>query len=159
MQTKPSATNGKPHSRPRSVLQLKGPAPERTMAASSILSRGTTSVTLQWENSSPWPNPHPNGLYTFPVSFGVDNDCQVDIEFFVSGMRLILKRAYHFHNGDQISYYNMGEFVDTVDTKVAVQKIKQYAQYVIDGYAQSGNLLHCPSFERMDDVDDNFNPL
>jgi hypothetical protein len=129
------------------------------MAASSILSRGTTSVTLQWENSSPWANPSPNDLYTFPVSFGVGDDCQADMEFFVSEMRLILKRVYHFHNGDQISYYNMGEFVETVDNKDAVQNIKQYAQYVIDGYAARGNLLHCPSFERMDDVDDNFNPL
>ena len=150
---------GKPHSRPRSVLQLRGPKRNAPMATSSILSRGTTAVTLQWENSSPWANPSPNGLYTFPVSFGEGDNCQADMEFFVNEVRLILKRVYHFHNGDQISYYNMGEFVETVDNKDAVQNIKQYAQYVIDGYAQSGNLLHCPMFERMDDVDDNFNPL
>ncbi len=132
------------------MLQLGGPAPERTMP--------TPSITLQWENSSPWANPHPNDLYTFPVSFAKGDDCKVDMEFFVSRMRLILKRVYHFHNGDQISYYNMGEFVETVDSE-AVQNIKRYAQYVIDGYAQSGNLIHCPTFERMDDVDDNFNPL
>ena len=86
-------------------------------------------------------------------------DDKVDVEFFVSKMRLILKSVYYLHSGKEIIYLNMGEFMDTLDSKVAVQKIKQYAQYVIDGYAQSGNLLHCPTFEMMDDVDDNFNPL
>jgi hypothetical protein len=154
MQTKPLApchlaTHG---------VQYGGPAPERTMPTSSIISRGTTSVTLQWGNSSPWANPSPNDIYTLPVSFMVGDD-KVDVEFFVSKMRLILKSVYYLHSGKEIIHHNMGEFMDTVDSKVAVQKIKQYVQYVIDGYAQSGNLLHCPIFEMMDDVDDNFNPL
>ena len=118
----------------------------------------TTETTLQWENSSPWANPHPNDIYTLPLAF-IEEGYKVEMEFFVSKMRLILKRVFYFHNGEEISYYNMGEFVETIDSQGSVQKIKQYAQYVIEGYAQSGNLLHCPMFERMEDVDDNFNPL
>jgi hypothetical protein len=128
------------------------------MAASSILSRGTTSVTLQWENSSPWASPSPNNIYTLPVSF-MEGDDKVDLEFFVSEMRLILKSVYYSHSGKEIIYHNMGKFVETVYTQESIRDIKHYAQYVIDGYAARGNLLHCPSFEMMEDVDDNFNPL
>jgi len=121
------------------------------MPTPSIISRGTSSVTLQWENYSPWANPHPDGLYTLPVSFGVENDCQVDMEFFVSEMRLILKSVYYLYGGEEIIYHNMGKFVETVYKQGSIRDIKHYAQYVIDGYAQRGNLPHCPSFEMMDD--------
>lgn len=119
------------------------------------------SITLQWDQTSQWATPHMNDLYTQEVEFELDSDSdrKYIASFFVSSCCLIAKIEYSSESYSEIVYYNLGEFVDTIDHSVANNHIKSYAQYVINGFAESYNLQHCPSYERVENVDDNFNPI
>lgn len=119
------------------------------------------NIPLQWDQSSQWATPHMNDLYTQEVTFELhpDENCQYIVSFFVSGCRLIVKIKYSSESYGAISYYDLGEFVDTIDRSIANNNIKSYAQYVINGFAKSYNFQHCPGYERVEDVDDNFNPI
>lgn len=123
------------------------------------------TLDLKWESSSPWENPHPDSCYTMPLTIG-----EYSIEFFCKGYNLILKTTNTFIYYDpsfggqreeikQISYFNMGEFPAILDNRQAMANIERYADYVVKGFSENFNLCHCPSFERIDNVDDNFNPL
>jgi hypothetical protein len=117
------------------------------------------NIPLQWGQTSQWATPHMNDLYTQEVELELDSDCKYIVSFFVSSCCLIVKWEYSSEFYSDIVYYNLGEFVETIDHSVANNNIKSYAQYVINGFAESYNLQHCPSYERVEDVDDNFNPV
>lgn len=77
-----------------------------------------------------------------------------------SDYRLILRvESYSYGQRDDVAYFDLGNFVDSLDNRISVANVQRYAQYVLDGYVETWNLQHCPSFERLDDVDDNFNPI
>ena len=119
---------------------------------------------LEWYDNSQWANPHPNTIYSSEVRLDDPDDPDgiytVFVSFHVSGMRLIFKRqTYRLEQPEETSYYDLGEFNETLCNKLAVDRIKKYAAYVLEGYREAWNLCHCPSFERIDDVDDNFNPI
>jgi hypothetical protein len=127
-------------------------------------------VELEWESSSPWANPHMNDLYTKDVKIVEEhgNGDYHNISFFVSKCHLILKQEtvwWEGYNGGlrekiDIAYFDMGEFRETATYADAIESVKAYAQYVADSFVESGySLRFCPSYERIDDVDDRFNPL
>ena len=115
------------------------------------------TLSLKWESSSPWENPCPDSFYTMPLTLG-----EYSLEFFCKGYNLILKTTNTFGGQreeiKQVSYFDMGEFPAILDNRQAMENIKRYADYVVKGFSENFNLAHCPSFERIDDVDDNFNP-
>lgn len=77
-----------------------------------------------------------------------------------SDYRLILRvESYSYGQRDDVAYFDLGNFVDSLDNRISVANVQRYAQYVLDGYVETWSLQHCPSFERLDDVDDNFNPI
>ena len=121
-------------------------------------------VELEWDSSSPWANPHMNDLYTKDVKIVEEhgNGDYHNISFFVSKCHLILKLQTVWNGNSETAtvYFDMGEFRETVIYGEAIESVKAYAQYVADGFVESGySLRHCPSYERIDDVDDRFNPL
>lgn len=126
-------------------------------------------TTLTWDFSSPWSNPHFSTMYSQGVTLN-DEDIEYcrKLEFFVSDCgsyvesdyRLILKiQSYRFTQREETAYFDLGNFVDTLSNEIAVANVQRYAQYVLDGYVESWNLQHCPSFERLDDRDESFNPI
>lgn len=102
-----------------------------------------------------------NDLYTQVVEFEIEDSNSVyGGSFFVDKCHLIFKFEYSTESYSEITYYDLGEFVDTLRREEACNHIKSYAQYVINGFAENGyNLIHCPFFERIDGVDDKFNPI
>lgn len=127
------------------------------------------TTDLEWRSSSQWATPHPNDLYTSEVKVYDSPEVTEFASFHVNGMRLILckKAAYPQHDSKfviEVTYYDMGEFTEPIASSLsqledAANKIKEYAAYVIEGFKKHGDLRHCPSFEMIDDVDDNFNPI
>jgi hypothetical protein len=118
------------------------------------------AIILNWRHSSQFSNPEPNSYYTdsFTVSDGYDY--RYDCEFFVDGLSLIFKRvAYYMGEKESVTYFNLGEFPDLLDNHRTMELIKRYADYVVAGYQETFLLTHCPSFELIDDVDENYNPL
>ncbi|MFN5920262.1 MAG: hypothetical protein ACK45I_03060 [Bacteroidota bacterium] len=123
-------------------------------------------VELEWGSSSPWANPHMNDLYTKNVKIVEEhgNGDYHNISFFVSKCHLIFRQESFWDNGSfvetEVAYFDMGEFRETVINGDAVESVKAYAQYVADSFIESGySLRYCPSYERIDDVDDNFNEV
>lgn len=129
----------------------------------------TAMTTLIWDFASRWENPHFESMYSKAITLKDDNlEYYRVLSFFVSDQgsyieadyRLILKvQSYRCSQKYDVAHFDLGNFVDTLDNKIAVANVQRYAQYVLDGYVETWNLQHCPSFERMDDVDDNFNPI
>jgi len=108
-------------------------------------------------------------MYSQPVTLK-DEDLEYwrELEFFVTDFgsfceadyRLILQvTSYRFTQREETTYFDLGNFVDTLSNEIAVANVQRYAQYVLDGYVESWSLQHCPSFERLDDRDENFNPI
>jgi hypothetical protein len=121
---------------------------------------------LEWKDSSQWATPHPNDLYTSEVEVYHSAEMTKYASFHVNGMRLILcvKVCHNWSDAVETLYYDMGEFVEPISSSLtqltdAADKIKEYAAYVIEGFRKRGDLRHCPSYEFMDNVDDNFNPI
>jgi len=121
---------------------------------------------LEWKDSSQWATPHPNDLYTSEVEVYCCDETTEYASFHVNGMRLILcvKVCHSWTDVVETLYYDMGEFVEPISSSLtqltdAADKIKEYAAYVIEGFRKHGDLRHCPSYEFMDNVDDNFNPI
>ena len=121
---------------------------------------------IEWRDSSQWATPHPNDLYSSEVKVYHSAECTEYVSFHVSGMRLILckKGCYSWADKPEVAYYYMGEFVPPIASSLsqltdAGDKIKEYAAYVVAGLRKHGDLRHCPIFEFMDDVDENFNPI
>ena len=124
------------------------------------------TLLLEWRSSSPWATPHPNDLYTSNVKVYDSPELTEYISFHVSLMRLILckKTCYAHHDTVEIVYYDMGDFVDPVASCLsqledASNRIKEYTAYVIESYRKHNDLRSCPSFETIDGVDENFNPI
>lgn len=125
-----------------------------------MLTSTQKKIVLEWETCSRWNDSHMNDLYTKTVNLKTDDiDYEFEVEFFVSGCRLIFKTVFIYHGERQTSYYDMGSFVDSHIRNEGCKNVKQYAQYVIDGYAETFSLVHCPSFEYIDGVDERFNPI
>lgn len=108
-------------------------------------------------------------MYSQPVTLK-DPDLEYYrlLEFFVAdrgsyiepNYRLILRvESHRYGHKDDTAHFDLGDFVDTLDNKFAVANVQRYAQYVLDGYVETWNLQHCPTFKRLEDVDDNFNPI
>lgn len=127
------------------------------------------TIEIKWDTTSQWNNPHFSTLYSQPIEFTDDEIAYRKVlEFFVSDQgfycnpcyKLIVKVvSYRYSEKESVRYYSLGEFVDTVDHEIACENIKRYAQYVVDGYQETWTLRHCPGFESIEDVDDNFNPI
>ena len=119
---------------------------------------------IVWKDSSQWATPHPNDLYTSNVKIFDSEDLTEYISFHVSLMRLILCRRTCFAVGTvETVYYDMGDFTEPVASNLSqlietADKVKEYAAYVIESCRKYGDLSGCPSSERIDNVDENFNP-
>lgn len=130
-----------------------------------MLTSTQKKIVLEWETCSRWNDSHMDDLYTRSIrlkerSNEYEFDYDHEIEFFVYRCHLILRSTLFYCNDTKsVTYYDLGEFVDTLDKGQGCNKIKQYAQYVLDGYMENQDLLHCPSFEPLHDMDENFNPL
>lgn len=114
---------------------------------------------LEWHHCSQFNNPEPNCYYTMPVELQAGEDYLLNVELFVDGLSLIFKQVTIYRGHPQTDYYNLGEFPDLLDNFSIMELIKRYAEYVILGYMETFNLTHCPSFERIDNVDEKYNPL
>ena len=124
-------------------------------------------TTLTWDFASQWNNPHFSTMHSRPVTVEDENvEYWRELEFFVTDFgsfheadyRLILQvRSYRLIQREETAYFDLGGFVDTLSNEIAVANVQRYAQYVLDGYKESWNLQHCPSFNRLDDRDENFN--
>ena len=121
---------------------------------------------LKWKHSSQWATPHPNDLYTSTIKVYHSAELTEYISFHVSLMRLILcrKTCYAWSDKVETVYYDMGDFPEPIASDLSqlvdtAGKIKEYAAYVVTGIRKYGNLGHCPSFEMIDNVDENFNPI
>jgi hypothetical protein len=101
----------------------------------------------------------PAAYYTQPVSI-VTDEYAYCVEFFVDGLNLIFKQVtYRYSEKEHTAYYDLGEFPDMIDNSQIMKLIKRYANYVIEGYEETLLLTHCPSFEYIDHVDENYNPI
>lgn len=117
------------------------------------------AILLNWRHSSQFNNPEPNCYYTDAVSI-VTDEYTYKVEFFVDGLDLIFKQVtYRYSEKQDTVYYWLGEFPDLLDNSRIMELIKRYANYVIEGYEETLMLTHCPSFEYIDTVDENYNPL
>ena len=114
---------------------------------------------LEWHHCSQFENPEPRYFYTMPVELQASEHCLLNVEFFVDGLSLIFKQVTIYQGHPQTDYYYLGEFPDLLDNNAIMELIKRYAEYVMLGYMETFNLTHCPSFERIDNVDDRYNPL
>lgn len=121
---------------------------------------------LEWRDSSQWNTPHPNDLYTSEIKGYHSTEYTEYLSFHVSGMRLILckKTCYSWDDEPEVVYYNMGEFTEPIVSSLSqledtANRIKEYADYVITSYRKHADLRSCPSYEIVDWVDDNFNPI
>lgn len=127
------------------------------------------SININWDNTSPWANPHFSTLYSQPVRFeNEEAGLAQTVEFHVADRgcygnpdHRLVARVITYREGQEIDYswLDLGSFVDTIDNELACRNVKRYAQYAIDGYAESWSFQHCPSFEIIDDVDRSFNPI
>ena len=134
------------------------------MTLANALQSCTTN--LEWRSSSLWATPHPNDLYSSEIiTFAAAGRTEV-CSFHISRMKLILCRKTwcSWQETPTVTYYSMGEFTEPIASSLAslegqASKIKEYADYIINGFRKYGNLGHCPSFEIIDDVDENFNPI
>lgn len=117
------------------------------------------AIVLNWRHSSQFNNPNPDAYYTDAVSI-VTDEYTYKVEFFVDGLNLIFKQVtYRYSEKQDTAYYWLGEFPDMLDNSRIMELIKRYANYVIEGYEETLMLTHCPSFEYIDTVDENYNPL
>jgi hypothetical protein len=121
---------------------------------------------LEWKDSSQWATPHPNDLYTSQVKAYHSAELTGYISFHVSLMRLILCEKFVCAQSGKVDtkYFDMGDFAEPISSDLSqlvdtANKIKEYATYVVAGIRKYGNLGHCPSFELIDNVDENFNPI
>lgn len=120
---------------------------------------------LEWRDSSRWATPHPNDFYTSEIKGYHSAELTEYLSFHVSGMQLILcKKTCHFDGTVETLYYNMGEFTEPIvsclsQLKDTAERIKEYAAYVVESYRKHCDFRSCPSFELIDDVDENFNPI
>ena len=129
----------------------------------------TTAPTIPWDFSSPWNNPHYSTLYSRPISLYPCDEYREILDFFVSNQgdyyngpdyRLILCiKTYRYSEKETTLYYDLGSFPDSLDNSVAVKNVQTYANYVLATYQETFDLQHCPSFDLIDNVDENFNPL
>ena len=127
---------------------------------------------IQWKTTSQYNDPHFSTFYTTPIEIPIKTPFEGftdKLEFFIKDngyhllsehcvdYRLILKVETHQHSKKtQVIFFDLGNFVDDRD---ALFNVQSYAKYVLGGYQLSTDLRHCPSFEIIDDVDENFNPL
>jgi hypothetical protein len=117
------------------------------------------AIKVTWDHCSQFDNPMPAAYYTQPVSF-ISDEVTYTVEFFVDGLSLIFKQVtYRYTEKEDTAYYNLGEFPDLLDNNKIMELIKRYANYVIEGYEETLLLTHCPSFEYIDNVDENYNPI
>jgi hypothetical protein len=117
------------------------------------------AVKLNWRHSSQFNNPDPNSYYTDTVSF-VTDEYTYKVEMFVDGLGLIFKRVtYRYSEKQGTDYFDLGEFPDQLDNNRTMELIRRYADYVIAGFEETLLLTHCPSFEYIDNVDENYNPI
>lgn len=129
----------------------------------------TATATIQWAFSSPWNNPHFSTLYSREITLQPCEEYKEVLDFFVSDQdggyrssdyRLILCiKTYQYSEKETTLYYDLGSFPDSLDNSVAVKNVQTYANYVLATYRETFDLQHCPSFELIDNVDENFNPL
>jgi gamma-glutamylcysteine synthetase len=129
----------------------------------------TTAPTIPWDFSSPWDNPHFSTLYSQEITLQLDDEYKDVLDFFVSDQgdycngadyRLIVHITTYRQSEKQYTrFYDLGSFPDSLDNSVAVKNVQTYANYVLTTYQETFNLAHCPSFELIDNVDENFNPL
>jgi hypothetical protein len=129
----------------------------------------TATATISWAFSSPWNNPHFSTLYSRPISLYPCEGYREILDFFVSNQgdyhngpdyRLILCiKTYRYLEKETTLYYDLGSFPDSAPNSIAVKNVQTYANYVLATYRETFNLAHCPSFELIDNVDENFNPL
>jgi hypothetical protein len=120
---------------------------------------------LVWKDSSQWATPHPNDLYTSECRLYHSPELTEYGSFNVSLMRLIFcKKTCYAIGTVETVYYDMGDFTEPIASDLSqlvdtANRIKEYAAYVIESYRKHNDLRSCPSFEMIDDVDDNFNPI
>jgi hypothetical protein len=118
------------------------------------------AIVLNWNHSSQFNNPEPNAYYTDSFTVSDGHDYSYECELFIDGLSLIFKQvAYYRGDKELTTCFNLGEFPDLLDNNEIMKLIKQYSDYVVAGYQETFLLTHCPSFELIDDVDDNYNPL
>lgn len=120
---------------------------------------------LVWKDSSQWATPHPNDLYTSECRLYHSPGLAEYGSFHVSLMRLIFcKKTCYAVGTVETVYYDMGDFTEPIASDLSqlvdtANRIKEYAAYVIESYRKHNDLRSCPSFEIIDNVDDNFNPI
>jgi hypothetical protein len=117
------------------------------------------AIELIWDHCSQFNNPMPAAYYTQPVNILTDEYTYV-VEFFVDGLNLIFKQVtYRYSEKQDTAYYDLGEFPDLLDNSRIMELVRRYANYVIEGYEETLLLTHCPSFEYIDHVDENYNSI
>lgn len=95
---------------------------------------------LNWINSTQYRNePEVGNIYTDPVKiYWEDYNSVSEVEFTMYGTLLMFRSRYCNEEGILESHWCLGHFVNN---KFA----KQFAKYVLKGYAKTSGLAHCPA--------------
>lgn len=113
----------------------------------------TTAFTqIEWDNTSQFNDFQVEQMYSRDIEVTV-YDFDYTLSFHMDGRNLIIKVVSLW----ETAYYDLGEFFG--GNADAIECVKKFADYVVFGFLKYGNLIHCPGFNRVEDVDDNYNPI